>query len=231
MTATETAEAPAPTPLSAEQLFDAVGPAYETAFENLDTQHKSIRWLLDQLPSSGAKIVDIGCGTGKPVCYLLAEKGHDVLGIDISGAMIDAARERVTKAKFEKLDIRDFNPPSESFDAVTAYFSLIAGVSQDEIRATLKRVFGFLKPGGFLVWSTVPLDADNLNLSWMGRPTVVSSLGPEDALAAVKDAGFEIVEEMRSQYLPKGAVEAGICGEGDIWEEPHLFVYAKKPTA
>lgn len=233
-TTTETS-GPAPTPLSAEQLFDTVGPAYEAAFAACDPQQKSIAWLLAQLAEnsiSPAKIVDIGCGTGKPVVHDLARAGHDVLGIDISAAMIDAARERVPfpNAKFEKLDFREFNPPAASYDAVTAYFSLIAGVTQAEIRDTLKRVYGFVKPGGYLVWATVPIAAENLELRWMGNLTIVSSLSPEDAVQAVKDAGFEVVEESTSTYLPK-AVEAGICAEGDVWEEPHLFVYARKPAA
>ncbi|KAM7190864.1 S-adenosyl-L-methionine-dependent methyltransferase [Naviculisporaceae sp. PSN 640] len=226
---------PSPVPLSAEQLFDAVGPAYEAAFAACDPQQKSIAWLLSQLSQScisPAKIVDIGCGTGKPVVHDLAKAGHDVLGIDISSAMISSARERVPfpNAKFEKLDFRDFNPPAESYDAVTAYFSLIAGVTQEEIKQTLKRMYGFVKPGGFLVWATVPIAAENLELKWMGKLTIVSSLSPEDAVRAVKDAGFEVLEESTSQYLPR-AVEAGICEEGDVWEEPHLFVYARKPVA
>jgi len=224
-----------PKPLSAEDLFDAVGPAYETAFASLETLPASITWLLTELskpegPSNGstARIVDIGCGTGVPACSKLADAGHDVLGIDISSAMIHAARERVPNATFEKLDFRHFNPSPDSFDAVTIFFSLIAGVTPDEIRGFIKKAFQFVKPGGYLVWSTVPLAAENLPLAWMGRHTTVSSLSPEDAIDAVAEAGFTVVEVNKSVFLPKG-YEAGICKEEDVWEEPHIFIYARKP--
>ena len=232
-TATDNQSPNAPTALSAEQVFDSVGPAYEAAFEGLPEQLDSVQWLLAKLAAtgrSGAKIVDIGCGTGKPVCWGLAEAGHDVLGIDISGAMIAAAKERVPKASFAQMDIRDFEPAPGSFDAVTIYFSLIAGVTQAEIRSFMAKVYGFLKPGGLFVFATVPLSVEGLQISWMGRPVVVSSLAPEEAAAAIRDAGFTIEREALSKFTPKGAA-AGICNEEEVWEEPHLFVYAQKPDS
>ncbi|KAK0729468.1 S-adenosyl-L-methionine-dependent methyltransferase [Lasiosphaeris hirsuta] len=228
--ATEPAATPAT--LSTEAVFDLVGPAYEDAFAGLPTQAASIRWILSQLSAAGvarAKTVDIGCGTGKPVCSELAAAGHDVLGIDISGAMVDAARARVPAARFDKVDIRDFRPGAATYDVATAYFSLIAGVTQDEIRAVLAQVFGFLKPGGLFVWSTVPLDAERADIRWMGKPVTVSSLAPEPAVAAVRAAGFVIEHEAVTTFTPKGA-EAGICQPEDVWEETHLFVYARKPV-
>ena len=232
-TATDNQSPNAPTALSAEQVFDSVGPAYEAAFEGLPEQLDSVQWLLAKLAAtgrSGAKIVDIGCGTGKPVCWGLAEAGHDVLGIDISGAMIAAAKERVPKASFAQMDIRDFEPAPGSFDAVTIYFSLIAGVTQAEIRSFMAKVYGFLKSGGLFVFATVPLSVEGMQISWMGRPVVVSSLAPEEAAAAIRDAGFTIEREALSKFTPKGAA-AGICNEEEVWEETHLFVYAQKPDS
>jgi ubiquinone/menaquinone biosynthesis C-methylase UbiE len=226
-------EAPAETPLSAEELFDDIGPAYEAAFEGLPEQAASVKWLLSQIEAAGteaAKIVDIGCGTGKPVCWALAGAGHDVLGIDISSAMIAAARERVPAAKFEQTDIRNFSPPDSSFDAATVYFSMIAGVTQGEIREFIAKIYRFIKPGGFFVFATVPFPVDNLQTKWMGRPATGSSLGPEEAVEWIRRVGFQIEHEAVSKFMPKAA-EAGICKPEDVSEETHLFVYAKKPVS
>lgn len=228
-----TTEAPVETSLSAEEVFDAVGPAYEDAFEGLPEQAASVKWLLSQLEAGGikpAKIVDIGCGTGKPICSALADAGHDVLGIDISSAMITAARERVPAAKFEQLDIRAFNPPEGSYDAATVYFSMIASVTQEEIKEFIAKIYGFIKPGGLFVFATVPIAAENLQIKWMGRPVTVSSLAPEEAVEWIGKVGFKVEHEAVSKFTPKGA-EAGICKPEDVWEEPHLFVYAKKPVS
>ena len=74
------------TSLSAEQVFDSLGSAYETAFAGLPEQVMSVKWLLAQLNEDAHKratILDVGCGTGRPVCSMLADAGHDVLGIDV----------------------------------------------------------------------------------------------------------------------------------------------------
>lgn len=215
--------------LNAEELFDSVGPGYEKAFEGLPTQVASIRWLLDQLaPQKPARTLDIGCGTGRPVCSALVDAGHGVLGIDISSAMIAAAKSNVPKANFEKMDIADFKAASESFDAITVYFSLIANVTQNQIRQYIKKVFDWLKPGGCFVFATVPIDGENLEIMWMGRPITASSIDPDDAANCIKQTGFDIVHNEVTKFMPKSA-EVGLCKPEDVWEEPHLFVFAKKP--
>ena len=217
--------------LTAEQAFDSVGPAYEAAFADLPEQAHSIQWLVSQLDAADikpAKFVDIGCGTGRPVCSSLADAGHDVLGIDVSSAMITAARERVPNARFEQLDFRNFNPPQQSLDAASAYFSLIADVTQEEIRDCVAKIYDFLRPGGLFVFATLPLDVQSLQVKWMGRPVTVSSLAPQAAVEMIRNVGFELVYDAVTRFTPKGA-EAGICQQEDVWEEPHLFVYARKP--
>jgi ubiquinone/menaquinone biosynthesis C-methylase UbiE len=233
MATTATTEQPTqlPTPLSAEEVFDAIGPAYEDAFVGLPAQAASIQWLLSNLPPAPAHILDIGCGTGRPVCSSLADAGHSALGIDISSAMVNAAKTRVPNARFEHADIKTWSGvPAGSLDAVTIYFSIIASMTQAEIRDVLRKAFALLKPGGLFVWATVAIPAENLHIAWMGRPVVVSSLGPEDAVQAVKDAGFDVVQHAVSTFTPK-SVEAGLCKPEEVWEETHLFVYARKPAA
>ncbi|KAL1893709.1 hypothetical protein Sste5346_006208 [Sporothrix stenoceras] len=238
-TGTSTPEEEPTKSLTAAEAFDSVGPAYEDAFKGLPTQAAAIDWLVDHLKENKVekgKIVDVGCGTGRPACSVLADAGHDVLGIDISEAMLTAARERVPNARFELVDVRPFIERETAagkqgtLDAVTVFFSLIAGVTQDDIRAVLAGLAGLLKPGGFLVFSTVPIPVNNAAIKWMGRPVVVSSLSPEEGVAAVKAAGLDVKYDAVTKFTPKGA-DAGICAADEVWEESHLFVYAQKPAA
>ncbi|KAK3674890.1 hypothetical protein LTR78_005234 [Recurvomyces mirabilis] len=216
-------------PLSAEQVFDSIGPAYEDAFADLKPQLASIDWLLSQLQThKPAKILDIGCGTGRPVCSRLADAGHDVLGIDVSGTMIEDAKKKVPNARFWKLDVTEYHPEKESFDAVTVYFSMIASVTQDQIRQNIKSIFTWLGSGGYFVFATVPLAGNNSEINWLGRDVVVSSLGAEEAVNCIRKAGFDVLFREETEFKPR-AKEAGICGGERVWTEPHLFVYARKP--
>ena len=215
------------------ELFDSVGPAYEEAFAGLPSQLNSLTWLISILHDShipSAKILDIGTGTGRPTASILTSAGHQVLGIDVSASMVKAARERVPDAKFEQVDVRTFKPEGGdgSLDAVTCYFSLIAGFSQDEIRDVFRKVYGWLKPGGRFVFGTVPVEGNRTEIKWMGRQIVVSSFSVDGFKGLFREIGFEVEFEEESKFLPMAA-KAGICDEQDVWEEPHFFVYARKP--
>jgi len=219
-----------------EALFDEVSFGYEEAYADCEPIYTAIKWVLSELETAGikpAKTVDIGCGTGRPICSSFAEVGHDVLGIDLSGGMIAEARKRVPlpNATFQKVDTRDFNPPPASFDAITLVFSLIAGVTQDEIRAVIAKLYNILKPGGLLVFATVPIEGNNVDISWMGRPVTVSSLSPANTVEEIKKVGFEIVKAEETKYNPAKASDLGLCKAEDVWEEDHIWVCAKKPSA
>ena len=61
--------------------------------------------------------------------------------------MIAAATRNVPEASFEKVDIKDFKIPADgkNYDAITVYFSLIASVTQDQIRSYIAKIHTWLK--------------------------------------------------------------------------------------
>jgi len=62
------------------------------------------------------RVLDIGCGAGRHSLYL-QEKGHDVLGIDVSPLAIEVCKHRgLKKTKIDSID--DMSFPSNSFDTV-----------------------------------------------------------------------------------------------------------------
>ena len=54
---------------------------------------------------SGRLVCDLGCGPGRDVEWLI-ERGHDVVGIDLSPAMRSEARRRVPEARLVLGDAR-----------------------------------------------------------------------------------------------------------------------------
>lgn len=85
--------------------------------------------LLSHVPTDllGARVLDAGCGTGM-LSQILAERGGDVVGIDISPSLIDIAKKRIpealkSKITFESGDMLD--PRLGQFDYVFAMDSLI----------------------------------------------------------------------------------------------------------
>ena len=221
-------------------LWDSIGAKYEVAFHRHPAQLRSLRWILIHLAGDtnrqtvGAKCLDIGCGTGRPVCHTLDRAGHEVLGIDISPEMIKAAQERVPGATFEVADIRNWRPDTEGdvveeYDVITAYFSLIDNITRAEIRETISRIHRWLKTGGVFVFATIPVHGDQLHIKWMGRDVIVSGLTTAETREYIEgEIGFEVVKLEEGRFLPRG-VEARLVEDAkDVEEELQLFVYARK---
>jgi ubiquinone/menaquinone biosynthesis C-methylase UbiE len=101
---------------------------------------------------TGEKVLDVGCNAGV-LSRILAEKGKDVLGIDILPSAIEIARtfNQVSGTSFESGDLFKMAFTDNSFDCVL-FLETIEHVHEpakflDEFRR-------ILKPGGCLIVST-----------------------------------------------------------------------------
>jgi 2-polyprenyl-3-methyl-5-hydroxy-6-metoxy-1,4-benzoquinol methylase len=83
-------------------------------------EKRLIRAAFADLPAS-SRIGDVPCGTGR-LAEVLVEAGYDVVGIDISPAMLEVAREKIKPlgGRFDTVvsDARRLSDTGMSFDAV-----------------------------------------------------------------------------------------------------------------
>jgi ubiquinone biosynthesis O-methyltransferase len=122
----------------------------------------------------GRKVLDIGCGDGE-LSLVLAKRGAAVTGIDVSGAMIDAARARAkrhdTAVAFEIAQAEKLPFQADQFDMVTAITILCFVKDAGPVFREISRV---LRPGGLLVigelgkWSIWA--ARRRIRAWLGSP-------------------------------------------------------------
>ncbi len=102
----------------------------------------------------GGQLVDLGCGTGLWAAEA-ARAGYDVLGIDISAAMLARARQRVPHATFRQGSFLKAKLPSA--DAVTALgevFNYLFDKSVNDKRLFhfFGKVYDALAPGGLFIF-------------------------------------------------------------------------------
>lgn len=97
-------------------------------------------------PQAGEYILDLGCGTGHLTAQI-AESGAQVMGVDRSAEMVEAARTAYPNLRFEVVDARNL-----SFDQMfNAVFSNATLHWIHEPEAVLQGVFRALRPGGRFV--------------------------------------------------------------------------------
>jgi ubiquinone/menaquinone biosynthesis C-methylase UbiE len=80
--------------------------------------------LIEVLGDRELRVLDVGTGTGF-IALLLAELGHEVIGVDISEEMLRIAREKARKLNIENVefhlaDAEEPPFPDNTFDAVVA---------------------------------------------------------------------------------------------------------------
>ena len=131
----------------------------------------------------GRRWLDVACGTGRHLEFLRSR--YDATGIDLSRAMLRAARRRVPGVRLVVGDMRTFDL-GERFDVVSCLFSAIGYLRTDgDLSRTFRNFARHLLPGGVVVISP-----------WLTpgefRPGHISLTVYEDATTKIVRAGFSV---------------------------------------
>ena len=190
---------PLPTGANARQIvadgYDAIGNdfAVEARKDPAGLWKRYIRYLTDGFPGC-SEVLDLGCGSGDPGTKMLSVY-FNVTGVDISPGQIARARANVPDANFVLADITDVEFPSESFDAVTAFYSIIH-IPRELQPELLEKIAGWLRVGGRFVGTFHHhAHAEDYNPDWFGAPMYWSGYGPEDNHLMIEAAGLRIVSD------------------------------------
>ncbi|OIO19070.1 MAG: hypothetical protein CO029_04760 [Candidatus Magasanikbacteria bacterium CG_4_9_14_0_2_um_filter_41_10] len=97
---------------------------------------------------SGKHILDIGCGPGRDSANFV-EKGYVVIGIDLTKAFIELAKDTVPKATFKQMDVLDLLFSDNTFDGIWCN-AVLLHLKKDDVRLALSEAFRVLKSGGIM---------------------------------------------------------------------------------
>lgn len=95
---------------------------------------------------------DFGCGPGQTTKFLYEKGLEDIIGIDLSPAMINAAQKLSPEVKFETGDLLNITYPSEYFGSVLAFYSIVH-FDTEQVRKCFGEINRVLKTGGNFLFS------------------------------------------------------------------------------
>ena len=146
-------------------------------------------------------LLEIGCGTGS-TALKLAPSVKQMTATDISREMLTIAKEKLADTDLENLRFvqTEATKPIDGapFDAACAFSILHLLDDLDEGLAHLHRL---IRPGGMLITKTACLRDMNFAIppmikvmQWLGKAPDVLLFSAPELEAAMRKAGFEIVE-------------------------------------
>jgi SAM-dependent methyltransferase len=153
----------------------------------------------------GARVLDLGCGTGQPVAEYLVEKGFRVTGVDQSEKMLEIAKQEVPEAEFIHSDMINVQLAS-GFGAAIAWDSIFH-VERKYHSGLFQKIANALEPGGRLLLSvggsdaasngeefaaTYDAEAEGFTSEMYGHTFFYSGYDPQVARGLLEAAGFEI---------------------------------------
>lgn len=151
--------------------------------------------VLEGLPA-GAKVLDLGCGTGEPVAKYIVERGFRVTGVDESSEMLKFARQTVPEAELIRADIVTVELTA-TFDAAVAWDSMFH-VERKHHAAIYRRLANTLREGARLLLSvggSAPAEDDSVDgftSEMYGQTFYYSGFPPEVTRQLIEASGFEI---------------------------------------
>jgi cyclopropane fatty-acyl-phospholipid synthase-like methyltransferase len=171
--------------------YDVIGETFAEWRERIvgDPRREWEEQLVARL-SEGARLLELGCGSGSPETRRLAQR-FAVTGVDISPRQVERARAAIPEASFMVADLTELALPPASYEAVVSFY-VFNHVPRDLLAPLLGRIRDWLVPGGWLLSAFGVSDLESWTGNWLGAPTFFSSFPAEVNSRLVREAGFTL---------------------------------------
>lgn len=183
------------------RAYDEIGARYDEAFPHKEGQLRCVERLLERL-EPGARVLDVGSGTGLPTARQLVDAGCEVTCLDLAPGMLELARANVPGAQYLLGDVLDLPDEPGRYEAVVAFFSLL-NLPRVRMRTAMELIGRVLTPRGWFALAMVEADVDDVAIPFLGSRLRVTGFLRDDLRALLRDSGFEIAHEHVVSYAPE----------------------------
>lgn len=156
-----------------------------------------------------ARILDLGCGTGRPIAEFLLRQGFGVTGVDQAENLLALARERLPAGRWLLAEMEQFEP-DEDYDGAVLWDSLFH-VPREHHEPILRKVHRRLRSGSRVMLTVGGSAHPPFTDSMYGQPFDYDSHAPEEVVSILRSLGFAI-EHAELINPPAGGRDKGRFG-------------------
>lgn len=154
---------------------------------------------------SNADVLDIGCGTGKPILEYLLNKNLNIIGVDASKEMLTIARNNFPTTEFVLEDMRKL-ALNKKFDAIIAWHSFFHLPAADQPK--MFEIFeSHINPKGILLFTSGSERGEAWGING-GENLFHASLNTDEYQQLLKKHNFEVLNHI---------VNDENCGGATVW--------------
>ena len=182
-----------------------------------------------RLTSERDLVLDLGCGTGT-LTELLAQKGYDMIGVDLSPEMLDVAfrkRERSgSRILYLCQDMRELDLYSTVGTVVSVCDSVNYLLKDEEVAESFTLVNNYLYPGGIFILdfntvykyeqvigdATIAENREECSFIWENYYDPKGRINEYDLTVFVKEGEGGLFRRFSETHFQRGYTPGEICG-------------------
>ena len=222
------------TRMTIQEFYSKLGKRYEDAYGHNAGLQRMVQRFLGLLPSK-ATVLDCGCGTGKPVSYMIAESGREAYGIDLSPTMVELSKKQVPKGTFKQCNMLEFTAAPATFAGATVILSIF-GLDRAEITYMAGNLFNWIQPGGHLLLCVFGAEdrktrpeqydpdgecAHGIESIFMAHISYMTLFTKKGWTKMLESVGFEVAETRTDTF---DTPEEAMCDD-----DQYYYIIARKP--
>lgn len=189
--------------------YNAIAKHWDAARSGLFPHEPSFLQRLTADLCPPARILDLGCGTGRPIAEFLLQQGFSVTGVDQAENLLALAKERLPEGRWLLTQMERFEP-DEDYDGAVIWDSLFH-IPREQHEPILRKVVRSLRPRARLMLTVGGSAHPPFTDSMYGESFFYDSHAPEAVVSLLKSMGF-VIEHAEFINAPSTGRDKGRYG-------------------
>jgi len=172
--------------------YEAIAKEWDTTRVRLAEAEQRLLDLTLAVTQSGDRVLDLGCGTGRPIAQYVVARGCSVTGVDQAPSLLAIARARMPSEEWIESRLEDFDPGSPYGAAIL--WDCLFHVPRDDHATILRKVRGALPRGRRLALTVGGSEHPPFTDTMFGQTFFYDSHSPEKTVRVLEQVGFRVIQ-------------------------------------